>query len=492
MTGGTKQLVRVGRAEPLLVTLGRRPRHELEFLPAALEIIDTPAPPAARLIPATICGFCVVALAWSIVGRIDIVANAPGTVIPSGKVKVVQSRVTAIVQRILVVDGDHVLAGQPVIQLDATTAAADRDRIGADLAQSKVDVAGLTALRNNLTPPDAPLSPTMPLGVAKAQFLGEVATITARQAEQRAKLASLVEQMSEKRVEAEENATAIDKLRAELPMLAGVRDMYRNLDAKRLASRIDVLGAEQKFSDAAHDLATQIEHGGEARANLAALTQQYKEQQANYAHAVEQDLGDSERKLSENNAQYLAAVHEAEQMVLRAPVTGIVQQVSIHSEHGVVTPAERLLVMVPDAQPLVVEAMIANRDIGFVRAGQAVSVKVATYSFTRYGLIPGQVVNVSRDAVDDTPNDAQNPNGASKSGDTRRLAGSESDLDGGEGTGYIAQIALSRQTITVDHHIARLKPGMSVTAEIFTGNRRIISYLLSPMLRYVHDAGGER
>ena len=154
-------------------------------------------------------------------------------------------------------------------------------------------------------------------------------------------------------------------------------------DAAVLASRIDLLGAEQKFSDAAHDLATQIEHGGEARANLASLTRQFQAQQADYAHAVQQDLADAEQKLSENEAQYRAAAHEADDMVLRAPVTGTVQQVSVHSEHGVVTPAERLMVVVPDARTLVVEAMVANRDIGFVHAGQAVKVKVAAFDFTR-------------------------------------------------------------------------------------------------------------
>ena len=238
--------------------------------------------------------------------------------------------------------------------------------------------------------------------------------------------------------------------------------------------------------------ATQIEHGGEARANLASLTRQFQAQQADYANAVQQDLADAEQKLSENEAQYRAAAHEADDMVLRAPVTGTVQQVSVHSEHGVVTPAERLMVVVPDARTLVVEAMVANRDIGFVHAGQAVKVKVAAFDFTRYGLIPGHVVSLSRDAADDTARDTQDQAPGAGNGSPQHAAGSEPDLDGGQGGGYVARIALDRDTVAIEHRRATLEPGMSVTAEILTGKRRIIAYLLSPMMRYAHDAGGER
>ncbi|GAA4486740.1 HlyD family type I secretion periplasmic adaptor subunit [Gluconacetobacter asukensis] len=477
----------------LLPLLARRPRHELEFLPAALEIVETPAPPAPRAIAMAICGFCCVAIVWSILGRIDIVANAPGTIVPSGKVKLVQAVGTANLQQILVADGDHVLKGQPVLKLDAVSALAARDKQAADLAASRLAVAGLIALRDQIASPGHALHFSPPIGVTLAQIEQELASVSARSSGQEAKLASLTQQMAEKRVEAVEDAGAVDKLKAELPLLAGVRDMYAKLYAQRLGTTVDLLSSAQRFSDAAHDLAIQIAHRGEATTELASLTKQYAAQQADYVHSVLQDLSEAQRTLGEDEASYRAAAHEASETVLRAPVTGTVQQLAVHSSHGVVTPGEKLMVIVPDDQHLVVEAMIPNRDIGFVKVGQRVQVKVAAFKFTQYGLVPGSVVLVSRDAVDDTTKDTQDVlSGRAGTSAEGTQSGSEPDLDGGEGSGYVARIALDRATLPVEGQTARLQPGMAVTAEILTGRRRIISYLLSPLNRSVQDAGRER
>lgn len=485
------RLAKIDRGQSLLIALaGGRPRHELEFLPAALEVIDTPASPAARMVSLTICAFCATAITWSIVGRIDIVANAPGTILPSGKVKVVQPSATSVVEQVLVADGDHVQAGQIVVRLDAVEAISTRDRLGADLAEGRLEVAGLRALDTQMLRPDQPLRFAAPEGATPSEVAREHATVIARAAEQQSKLGDLTQQIAEKTVEAAENRSAVTKLRADLPMLAGVRDMYHRLEAEQLASKVDILSSEEKYSDTAYDLASQIEHGGEAETSRAALQRQYQAQEADYARGVLQDLGQAEQKLAETDAQYRAAAHDAAATVLRAPATGVVQQLAVHSIRGVVTPAETLMVVVPDSRRLAVEAMIANRDIGFVHVGQAVKVKVAAFSFTRYGLVPGRVVSISRDSVDDTPVDPQDVEPGSK---TRDAVPQEApDLDGGEGRGYVAAIALDRDTVATPNGTAQLRTGMSVTAEIRTGRRRVISYLLSPVIRYTGDAGHER
>ncbi|NVN11868.1 HlyD family type I secretion periplasmic adaptor subunit [Nguyenibacter vanlangensis] len=405
----------------------------------------------------------------------------------------VQAVSTANLQQILVADGDHVVTGQPVLRLDAVSALAARDKQAADLAASRLAVAGLIALRDQMASPGHPLHFRPPIGVTLAQIEQEFASVSARSSEQEVKLASLTQQMAEKRVEAVEDAGTVDKLKAELPMLADVRNMYAKLYAQRLATKIDLLSSAQRFSDAAHDLAIQIAHRGEAVAELASLTKQYAAQQADYVRGVLQDLSEAQRTLGEDEASYRAAAHEANETVLRAPVTGTVQQLAVHSSHGVVTPGEKLMVIVPDDQHLVVEAMIANRDIGFVQVGQRVQVKVAAFKFTRYGLVPGRVVSVSRDAVDDTTKDTQDDMpGRAGTPAAGMQSGSEPDLDGGEGSGYVARIALDHATLPVEGRTARLQSGMAVTAEILTGRRRIISYLLSPLNRSIQDAGRER
>lgn len=152
------------------------------------------------------------------------------------------------------------------------------------------------------------------------------------------------------------------------------------------------------------------------------------------------------------------------------------------------------MVIVPDNRMLNVEAEISNKDIGFVTEGQPVQVKVAAFKFTRYGLIPGHVVSISQTSTADdlkTVDTLNDPDGHGRAG-RANAAGSEVDLDGGEGSGYVAQIMLDRQTIETEAGTARLRAGMAVTAGIVTGRRRVISYLLSPVQRYSQNAGRER
>jgi hemolysin D len=172
--------------------------------------------------------------------------------------------------------------------------------------------------------------------------------------------------------------------------------------------------------------------------------------------------------------------------VLRAPVDGTVQQLAVHTVGGVVTPAQQLMMIVPADSRVEVEAMIQNKDIGFVALGQNAEVKVDTFNFTRYGLLHGEVTTVSQDAiVREKPADKSNP---SKSG----AALSESSEPQGQEFLYAARIALERTQMQIDDKLVDLAPGMAVTVEITTGRRRIIEYLLSPLLRYKQETLRER
>ena len=149
------------------------------------------------------------------------------------------------------------------------------------------------------------------------------------------------------------------------------------------------------------------------------------------------------------------------------------------------TPAEQLAVIVPSGTALEVEAMIPNRDIGFVHSGQDAQIKVDTFNFTRYGLLHGRVLSVSRDAiVRDVP--------PSKMKDRTADAESTSSEPKDEQLSYSARVSLDRTQMQVEDSFANLFPGMAVTVEVKTGSRRIISYLLSPLLKYKQEALRER
>jgi hemolysin D len=182
--------------------------------------------------------------------------------------------------------------------------------------------------------------------------------------------------------------------------------------------------------------------------------------------------------------QLAAAAHKAEQTVLTAPIDGTVQQLAVHTVGGVVTPAQALLTVAPDDAPVLIEATVDNKDIGFVHAGQDVAVKVQTFQFTRYGLLHGHVVDVSRDRVELPPGGQKPP--------AEKVSDHDADDAKANGSGYVAHVALDSTRMLIDGQEQAIAPGMAVTAEIKTGRRSVISHLLSPLRRYAHEGIRER
>src|SRR5262249_49931547 len=170
---------------------------------------------------------------------------------------------------------------------------------------------------------------------------------------------------------------------------------------------------------------------------------------------------------------------------LAAPVDGAGQQFAVPAIGGVVTPAQSLLVVVPADSRLEIEAMVSNRDIGFVRPGQPAEIKIDTFPFTRYGLLHGTVLSVSQDAiVHDKPQD--------RTGDKMQGAEASTSEPKGQELVYAARVSLDRAQMQIDDNLVNLTPGMAVTVEIKTGSRTVISYLLSPLLRCKHESLHER
>ena len=462
------------------------PRSHLEFLPAALEVLETPASPAGRAVAATICLFLVGALIWACVGRVDIVATAQGTVIPAGRSKVVQPLETSVVRAILVNDGDHVRLGQVLFRLDVTIAAAERARMARELIDAELNLAGLRALRHDLETGEALGSFVAPPGASADDVAEAKAAAAARRAEEMAKLAALDQQIAGKQAEEAENTATISKLKASLPWLEQKEHLREELLHNEFGNRLAWLDAEQDLADARGALAVQQRHGPEIVAALGALVQQREQTAAEYARDVLKDLADAEDKVGTLRQQLIEAAHKAQQTVLTAPISGTVQQLAIHTIGGVVTPAEPLLTIVPDNAPVLIEATVDNKDIGFVHAGQEVAVKVQTFQFTLYGLLHGHVIDVSHDRVAEQQQETPRRSSSDSS------SGDDTENSRQNQPGYVAHIVLDRASMVVDGRERAITPGMAVTAEIKTGRRTVISYLLSPLRRYSHEGIRER
>jgi hemolysin D len=344
--------------------------------------------------------------------------------------------------------------------LEVTVMAPERDRIARDWRQARLDVASLRALSADLSGRFDRTRFVAPDGVPAA----EIATALGA-------------------AEARENDALVAKAVALLPILQQKRDLYRSLLNVAYTSKVAWLDAEQTYTEQLHQLAIQQAHGGETLAAREALVAQLDQARAGYAHDVLKDLAEAEQKEGGLTQQFAGAAHKAEQTVLTAPIGGTVQGLAVHSLGGVVTPAQALLTVVPDDGPVLVEATVENKDIGFVRAGQDVEVKVRTFEFTRYGLLHGHVVDVSRDRVVDA---GQRPAGDPKPGDAANDDGQPKE------PGYVAHVALDTARMALDGREETLSPAMSVTAEIKTGRRSVMPYLLSPLQQYVHEGARER
>jgi hemolysin D len=439
-----------------------------------------------RAIGATIILFFVIAIVWAVFGHVDIIATASGKIVPTGRTKTIQPLETGIVSAIHVRDGDSVTAGQVLIELDRTVTQAERRHVAQDLVASQLDVARLAALRDSFEAGTVPRELAVPAGASDADVARTKSSMRAQAAEQLAKLASINRQIEQKHAESQSITATIAKIDASLPLVEEGASIRRKAMEIEYGNHIAYLDAQTRLVEQQNERIVQQRKMVEIAAARQALEQQIEQTKAAYEHQILNDLSDAEKKVAELGQDLVKAERKTGEQILRSPIDGTVQQLAIHTVGGVVTPAQQLLVVVPADSRLEAEAMISNRDIGFVSAGQQADVKIDTFNFTRYGLLQGKVVSVSQDAiVRDKPNAKA---GAAKPGG----ALSDSSEPEGQELLYSARVSLDDTQMQIEDKMVNLAPGMAVTVEIKTGARRIIEYLMSPLLRYRQESLRER
>ncbi len=470
------------RVVPLRRVQQRR-REELAFLPAALELVETPPSPVGRAIAATIILLFCAALVWAWWGTIDIVASASGKVVPSGRTKVVQPFETGVVRSIRVQDGQAVKAGDVLIELDPTVNAAERDHMRNDLAAERLNVARLRAA---LAGGDDPVSEFVSPADAAPELVSAQRQLLLNQVtEHRARIAALFRQQAQKEAEQATTAATLHKLETIIPVIQSRVDIRKMLVEKELGSKLCYVEVMQLLVEQQEEFIVQKSHLKETEAAIAAIRETRGQAEAEYRRALSDELAKAEQKASGLAQDFIKAEQKTRLQQLTAPVDGVVQQLAIHTVGGVVTPAQSLLAVVPSDSRLEIEAMVSNRDIGFVHSGQEAEIKVDTFNFTRYGLLHGRVITVSQDAViRDRQQDRSNDRALGTQNDTSEPKGQELN--------YSARVSLDRTQMQIDDRVVNLSPGMAVTVEIKSGSRTILSYLLSPLLRYRQETLRER
>lgn len=455
--------------------------EDREFLPAALEIVETPASPLGRSIAYTIMALFALAVLWACLGKVDIVATAKGKILPNGRTKVIQPFETGVVRAIEVRDGQKVKAGETLIELDPTITDAQWMHYQSDLVTAQLDVARLQA---ELGAGDAAADFKPPADAPVALVATQRHLLLDQIAEQSAKIDVLDKQQQQKEAEKAMSEATIAKLEASLPILKEEEQTLKSLYEEGAGPRLQYLEQLRAYLEGQHNLDVEQHHLQETQASIATIKEQRSETIAEFQRERYADLVEAQRKVRELSQDVISAKHRAALQVLKAPVDGTVQQLAVHTIGGVVTPAQALLVLVPADAHLEIEAMVLNRDIGFVHVGQTAQIKVDAFDFNRYGLLHGIVTSISSDSiarekpVDKTGSNEDAENGSSEPANQELV--------------YAARIALDQTKMQIENRLVNLEPGMAVTVEIKTGERRIISYLLSPLNQFKQDALRER
>jgi hemolysin D len=458
-----------------------REREELAFLPAALEIVETPPSPIGRAIGATLIALFVLALAWASLGHVDIVATATGKIIPTGHSKVIQPFETGVVRSIRVANGQDVNAGDALIELDTTINEGEINHLQGDLQSAQLDIARLHAALTDTDDPLAAFHP--PQGANPALVAMQRQFLLAQITEHKAKIAALDGQRAQKEAELATTAATVDKLDAVIPTIQERVNIRKSLS--EYGSRLQYFEVLQQLTESQQERLVQKSHSQEAQAAVAAIIETRSQTVAEYRRTLFGELTEAERKAGGLTADLSKAEQRTKLQQLTAPVSGVVQQLAVHTVGGVVTPAQALMVIVPSDSQLEIEAMVSNHDIGFVHADDEVEIKVDTFDFTRYGLLHGKVLSISSDSI---VRDAQ----SDKSNDKQAGSAAATSEPKGQELTYAARISVDRTRMQVEDKVVNLSPGMAVTAEIKTGSRRIISYLLSPLMKYKQESLRER
>ncbi|HSB73541.1 MAG TPA: HlyD family type I secretion periplasmic adaptor subunit [Candidatus Methylomirabilis sp.] len=441
----------------------RRLPHESAFLPATLELQETPVSPAPRIAMLLLIGLVLLTIGWATVGRMDVVATARGRIVPSDRTKTVQPIETATVTAIRVKEGQAVRARQVLVELDATPATADVTRLREDWTTARLQAHRSEAFLRAIDSDGAASLPPLD-GVDAERLAMEDRLLQGQVAEYQSKQARLDAEITRRDAELHSLQEVVEKLVRTLPIVRQAAESYRQLYEEQGISKIQWMDREQARIEQEQELATQRSRMQELQAARQESLRQKDALVAETRRAALDTLHDGDRKAAAAQQELVKARQRERLTRLVSPVEGTVQQLAVHTVGGVVTPAQPLMIVVPKDDPVEIEAFVENKDVGFVHPGQVAEIKVETFPYTKHGTVPATVVNVSTDAVQDEK----------------------------RGLVFTARLALGRATIQVNGSPVRLTPGMAVTAEIKTDRRRVIEYFLSPLLQYGTETFRER
>lgn len=473
-------------------------RRDMEFLPAALEILETPQSPVRIAFLWFICVLATSLLAWGWFGKFDIVATAQGKIQPVGRVKIIESLEHGTTSSVVVGNGDRVEAGEIVAELEDTETRAEEAAKSSSFHTLQAETLWRSAFREVLAglkkstwqQPDESGYPVL-------IFASEI-PVSIRQREQtvfeadlRSLWASIVSLAAQRRQKEEQIVGLTEAIASQRELIQTLEqrvDMRTQIFLSRAGSQVEVFDAKQEYQEAKSVLADKMAQLMVSKAEVNVVI-------AESEKIIESASADNSnrwlealRAKDELEQELIKIKSRRQRLQIRSPIDGVVQLSSITSVGQVVSANTELMRIVPFDSVLEIEAYLPNKDIGFVEARQSAIVKVDAYPHTRFGVLKGEVKHISADAIPEP--DAQNLE--STTAQTTQSVVPTGNAQRVQNLVFPVTVALQDSAMQISGRFVPVTPGMSVTVEIKTGQRRILEYLFSPLAEVTSEAMKER
>jgi HlyD family secretion protein len=440
----------------------------LDFAPAILKAQHQPPSPFPRFVLYTLLALVGVMLVWAAAGRLDIVAVAPGKLVPQSFLKVVQPSEAGIVKEILVKEGDEVKQDQVLMRMDTRLSQADSRALLNEVRLKRLQVRRIDAELNAAVMKRKADDPPALFSQVEAQHRARRQAYQDALDTERAVLAKAQQDMK--------SATEIEaKLKRTAPIYQEQERAWEQLAKEGFAGRLMVLDRQRSRIENEQDLRAQQFNLASLKATITQSEKRLAQITSYYQQQLQNERVEAEAQLHKLEQDWDKQQHRHALLELRAPQAGIVKDLATHTQGTVVAPGIVLLTLVPHNEPLLAEVWVSNVDSGFVEVDQKVKVKLEAYPFHKYGMLDGVVRHVTYDATDKATD-----------------ASADRKPDTNASLSYRALVALNASQLEAQGLRYKLTPGMQVAAEIHLGSRSVIEYLLSPIRKTAHEAGRER
>lgn len=414
-----------------------------EFQPILAEIESDPGNPLGAMTFWLVMAVFVFFLLWSIFGQVDVVVSARGKVVPKGEVKLIQPLNGGIVSQLLVKEGDYVKKGQTLVVIDPSTTAPQLQSAQESLAHVQSEESRLKAASNG----------SQYLSGDETQTALYTASLAALEKQLEAKaqtLSGIDQQIQGKQAEVGQVAESLRLNQAKRTRLEAVKDIIAKNDYEQVQN--DIQTGEHRLTTLAHELEQLRFQHGQTQEEMAYLKQNFKSTSLN-------ELSEKEKQITQLKANIQESSFKNARQNLVSPVDGYVHELLIHTVGGVVTSAQKVVSIVPVKTPLLVQSIVQNKDIGFVKVGMPVAIKIDTYDFQKFGTLQGKITQIDRDSRED-----------------QKL-----------GPVYTVYVTPLQHSLLVEGKRQNLSSGLSLTSEIKVGKRHIIEFFIYPLIKHLDE-----